>query len=333
MTRVSLIVLTFLAVGLMDLAVAILYVSPQEWAEYKTKYNKDYNGFPFSETYAQYYYIYNKKMIEKHNLLYDRGLRTYRLEVNQFTDMRFIHFNALFPEARAWTRFPDTQLPTLSTTIADSFDIRTFLTTNRIEDQGTKCNSGWAYAAVKSIEIQKAFQDPLPGPLSTQNIIDCAGRSNACHNQVPQAAFEYLTTHKQNLHLEADYRNNNELSEPDMCRPTGQFFTNLALYAKIDGSNDELIKQCVNAFYPVVVEFNPTSFEFMHYSEGIFQQPYTRRGSHFMVVVGYGHDVSLGLDYWLLQNSFGDTWGEQGVMKLLRSPGTKLSKIALVPLE
>jgi hypothetical protein len=33
-----------------------------------------------------------------------------------------------------------------------------------------------------------------------------------------------------------------------------------------------------------------------------------------------GHDSLSGLDYWVLQNSWGSQWGENGYMRVLRYP-------------
>ena len=38
---------------------------------------------------------------------------------------------------------------------------------------------------------------------------------------------------------------------------------------------------------------------------------------HFALVVGHGQTIS-GTNYWLLQNSFGNQWGEDGYVKILK---------------
>lgn len=275
-------------------------------------------------------------MIDNHNALYERGLRTYKLAINQFTDMRFIHFAALFPTAVAPTGPSHASaLPEVQPAAPRYDPITDFGISSTIADQGTKCNSGWAYSAVKAIELLQAQQTGNMSPLqlSAQNIIDCAGRATACKTQTPQTAFDYLTVYGMDLHLESDYMNNNTLAEQGMCTPSGQLVTNLANYSRITDGDDESLKAYVSGGFPVVVEFNPTSFEFMHYSEGIFQQPTTRTGSHFMVVLGYDTDTKTGMDYWLLQNSFDIHWGEMGLLKLFRSPTIKLAKNAILPTE
>lgn len=307
-----------------------------EYIYFQELYEKDYSS-PGAEALAQYYYAYNKRMIANHNALYDRGQRTFKLKENQFTDMRLIHFNALFPETTPLTTTFASEGPETIEAPPSYDPAKNFGYMFNVENQGTKCNSGWAYAAVKAMEILEAQQtgEVNPQPLSAQNIIDCAGGAKSCKNQVPQVAYDYLTQYGMDLLLESDYANNNTLAEPGMCVPKRDVMaTNLAKYSRIPDGDDEAMKRFVAAGFPVVVEFNPASFEFMHYSEGIFQPPNTRtRASHYVVVIGYDTDSVSGMDYWIIQNSFNTTWGESGLLRLQRSPTVKLAKNAIFPSE
>lgn len=297
-------------------------------------YQKVYHD-AVSESNARYYYAYNKNMIDNHNNLYDRGQKTFKLAPNQFTDMRLIHFNALFPVASPLATSYASPAPVIGTTAPPTYDPAVnFGYMFTAEDQGITCNSGWAYAAVKAIEILDAQQRGTlaPPPLSSQNIIDCSGRTTACTNQVPQTAFDYLKLYDMPLYVESDYNNNNTLTEPGMCTPRGNTAIKLAQYSILNDSDDESLRRYVGHGFPVVVEIDPTSFEFMHYSSGIYQPPTTSTtGSHFLTVRGYGKDLVSNLDYWILQNSFGTTWGEGGLIRILMSPAIKLTKNAILP--
>jgi C1A family cysteine protease len=37
-----------------------------------------------------------------------------------------------------------------------------------------------------------------------------------------------------------------------------------------------------------------------------------------VIAVGYGHDETTGLDYYLIRNSWGANWGDRGYVKLAR---------------
>ena len=316
------------------------HVSQAEWDNYKASFNKSYTNGQRSEPYARYYFAQNRKAIDAHNALYDRGQRSYRLKVNQFTDMRSKHVMQLFPPTRQPTQSNASPLPPPSGQPQPiTFDPRLELGLNvSVQDQGTVCNSGWAYATAKSVEVLLAFQmgNLRPATLSAQNLIDCAGSVSACRNQVPQVAFDYLTVHNMDLLMESDYRNDKTSEKPNMCVPSGELVTNLRAYARIPDGQDNTLRTYLANNYPAVIEFNPNSFEFMHYADGIFTPELSKKhkqGSHYMTVIGYGTDAASKLDYWLVLNSWGETWGEDGYIRIARNSNSPLAKSTLLPTE
>lgn len=58
---------------------------------------------------------------------------------------------------------------------------------------------------------------------------------------------------------------------------------------------------------------------FQSYASGVLDDPLCTRGiqpNHGVLVIGYGQEN--GKDYWLIKNSWGKEWGENGYVKLLR---------------
>lgn len=65
--------------------------------------------------------------------------------------------------------------------------------------------------------------------------------------------------------------------------------------------------------------------DFMHYKSGIYQHTeLTDRfnpfeiTNHVVMVAGYGFDSELKQKYWLVKNSWGSEWGENGYFRIMK---------------
>lgn len=71
---------------------------------------------------------------------------------------------------------------------------------------------------------------------------------------------------------------------------------------------------------PVSVAFDASNDSFRHYASGIYKEANcaTHNPDHAVLAVGYGTDAD-GDDYYILKNSWGTTWGEEGFFRMARN--------------
>ncbi|KAH8299951.1 hypothetical protein KR044_007840 [Drosophila immigrans] len=307
----------------------------QDFNDYVGEFQKSYANAA-DRNAANYYFNYHTKLIAQQNALTARGASSYNVAINQFSDIRLITFAARLPQAvYPAVSHNSTPVQTEATT-AEEFDILSEYNINvTAQNQGTLCSGSWAFAAAKAIQILNALPSTLqPMSYSAQNLIDCAGMSTACTTQVPQTAFDYLTQETGTTLIPDEEYPEHENSLQGMCVPTlAAAGIKLDTYSRIRDNDDAALMRYISSSIPVIIEYNPATFGFMHYSSGVYVPPASARASssQFLVVVGYGHDTATNLDYWLCLNSFGETWGENGFIKIVRNSAQPITKGAIFP--
>jgi hypothetical protein len=94
---------------------------------------------------------------------------------------------------------------------------------------------------------------------------------------------------------------------------------------------EDLMKNVV-AIQPIAVLIEAGGDNWHHYKSGIYNGPCGTKFNHVVTIVGYGKQGRD--DYWLIKNSWGANWGDQGFIKMKRNfPGKPegLCGIALQP--
>lgn len=192
-----------------------------------------------------------------------------------------------------------------------------------------------------SLEGQHFRKTGILVPLSEQNLIDCSSKygNNGCDGGVMNLAFEYI---KENKGL------NTEQSYPYEAMVNGFFFifsypynilNTMLLICKfylqngqcrynrentagavdkgfidIPIGHEDALADAVATVGPVSVGIDASSYKFQFYREGVYYNPDECNSEildHAALVVGYGTNSEKG-DYWIVKNSWGTTWGEQG---------------------
>ncbi|KAE8695947.1 Cysteine proteinase COT44 [Hibiscus syriacus] len=92
--------------------------------------------------------------------------------------------------------------------------------------------------------------------------------------------------------------------------------------------NDENALKKVVAHRPVSVTIEAGGRAFQLYESGVFNGYCGSALDHGVFIVGYGSDNN-GQDYWIVRNSWGSTWGENGYIKMEHNVNANTGKCGI----
>ena len=333
--------LLFVAVVATAQAVSFFELVKEEWTTFKAEHNKNYNS-DIEEKFRMKIYMDNKQKIAKHNANYEMKKVSYKMKMNKYGDMlrhEFINavngfnnsINARLgsqsqPVGAAYIEPANVKVPA-------AVDWRPQGAVTKVKDQG-HCGSCWAFSATGSLEGQHFRRTGVLVSLSEQNLIDCSGKygNNGCNGGLMDQAFQYI---KDNRGVDTEITYPYE-GEDDKCRynmrNTGASDVG---FVDIPEGDEEKLKSAVATVGPVSVAIDASLQSFQFYSEGIYDEPECSSESldHGVLVVGYGTDENE-QDYWLVKNSWGPKWGDNGYVKMSRNKNNQcgIASMASYPL-
>ena len=204
----------------------------------------------------------------------------------------------------------------------ESIDWRTKGVVTPIKDQGN-CASGWAFATAQAQESAIAIASQDLCDISSSNLIDCATYCDGCSGGFSYQAFDYVIDHQNGLFMRlADYPDTQAQGSCQFNAEKG--FAAVSGYTvSCDGDERALVAMCNSGVLAVSVDASLNSF--MLYQSGIYSDEQCSRilPNAQVGVVGYG---TADQDYWIIRNSVGTAWGEDGYMRMLR--GSNMCGIA-----
>ena len=180
------------------------------------------------------------------------------------------------------------------------------------------CGSCWAFAVVGTVEAAFSIAGGDMLDLSEQQLVDCDKGNNGCNGGWMTDAYKHLK--KAGTILESDYPYQ---ARRQSCQESSK---NKVDYT-VDGwnqiswnSQDSLASAVEKGTVSVAVDAG----NWHQYDSGIINDRSWCNGqvNHAVVVVGYGTDSATGLDYWLVRNSWGTSWGEDGYIRIQKTSGS-----------
>jgi len=210
---------------------------------------------------------------------------------------------------------PDVDLP-------DHFDWRDHNAVTPVKNQGM-CGSCWAFSVTGNVEGQNAIKNGELVSLSEQELVDCDKRDLGCNGGLMENAYETLLEIG-GLESEEEYGYD---GEDEACK-----FNRTKVVTRVSGGveisqNETQMAQWLLKNGPISIGLNAFAMQF--YMGGV-SHPFSflcdpSGIDHGVLIVGFGvHETEFlhrVQPYWIIKNSWGPSWGEQGYYRLYRGEG------------
>ncbi|KAL7719995.1 Cysteine proteinase 3 [Entamoeba marina] len=216
--------------------------------------------------------------------------------------------------------------------IPSSIDWRESGIVTPIRDQES-CGSCYVFGAFASLESRLLLQgserytvDDLD--LSEQQVVDCSLLSSGCNGGTMNAVFEYVI--KKGVM--------DEISYPYVAVQSHCSYNKNAQRVTMDHfettelSETALVEAIAEGPVSVCIDSSQSSFQF--YKSGVYDEPKcsNKKLNHCVGAVGYG-TTSDGDDYYIVKNSWGSSWGDEGYILMSRNKNNQcgIATSALIP--
>ncbi|XP_061838845.1 cathepsin S-like [Nerophis lumbriciformis] len=289
----------------------------EHWALWKKTHGKWYRGEP-EERHRRGLWEKNLMMITLHNLEASMGAHSFQLGMNTLGDMTP---DEIRQSLASLTPPPEPQRQSesmwSSVNVPASVDWRDKGWVTRVKNQGA-CGSCWAFSAVGALEGQLARTTGRLVDLSPQNLMDCSGKygNRGCNGGFTARAFQYVIDN-QGIDSDASYPYTGRQGKGCLYSPAHRAANCSARHFLPRGDEDTL-QRVVAALGPISVSIDASGRKFAFYKSGVYDDAScTQKTNHAVLVVGYG--TLNGEDYWLVKNSWGLKFGEEGYIRMARN--------------
>ncbi|XP_050667715.1 uncharacterized protein LOC126967282 [Leptidea sinapis] len=197
--------------------------------------------------------------------------------------------------------------------VPDSFDWRDKNVVTPVKNQGA-CGSCWAFSCIGSVESQYAIKNQRLALFSEQQLVDCDDRSFGCAGSMG-IDYPFLYLMEKGGLLESDYP---YIGMDGVCQ-----YKQEKVQVKLSGCRSLVVNGDEEKLKALIYKYGPASIavaasELKSYRGGIVSDYtcYDYSVNHAVLLVGYGSEG--GVPYWIVKNSWGSEWGENGFFRMQR---------------
>jgi len=285
-----------------------------------------FNNFviKYNKVYLSYTEYSNRFIIFKENLAIMNEMNSKETSaiygITKYSDLSPSEFKAKYLTHKRNSNTPLNyiNIPT-SSDIPQSFDWRDKGAVTPVKDQG-QCGSCWAFSATEAIESQWFLAGHTLTSLAPQQIVDCdQGRGDeGCEGGDTPTAYEYVIS-AGGMETETEYP---YTAEDQTCQfKSSDVVAKISNWTYITTTKNEtemMVKIISTAPYSICVDASSWQF----YLGGVVQDFCGTDLDHCVMITGFEDYETWDfqtLPIWLIRNSWGEDWGENGYIYVERN--------------
>ena len=194
--------------------------------------------------------------------------------------------------------------------LEDSIDWRAKGAVTDVKNQG-QCGSCWAFSTTGAVEGSMFLAYGQLQSYSEQQLVDCSKDGNeGCNGGLMDTAFKYIETNPLNTEFLYPYTGVDGYCQYVASKGEGKVksFKDVSQ----DTSGSQLKAALAKGPVSVAIEADQLAFQF--YTSGVITSGCGTNLDHGVLAVGYGTED--GQEYFLVKNSWGASWGDEGYVKI-----------------
>jgi len=289
------------------------------WKEWKNTFSSRLFTVDKKDSLRRKQFRLNLGKIKHQNALNDAGLSGYRLGVNQFSDLSEEEFKKAVGLDRPLKHDMNRKdPPTLDTeSVPSSIDWRTHGAVTPVKNQAN-CGSCWSFGTTGAVEGAVFVATGQLVSLSEKQLVDCSTQNDGCDGGLIDWAMEYIVKNG-GLDSEEDYPYEPRDGRCDHMKER-KHSASISGYEDVRrGSATDLVAALASVPVGVAIEADTSIFQ--QYRTGVIDN-YSCGTSidHAVLAVGYtATNDSRHPNAFIVKNSWGPTWGDNGYVYISRS--------------
>lgn len=260
-------------------------------------------------------YLQNLRLVKMHNSNPDNP---FKVSLNQFAALTPSEYKQMLGFKPKSSYFNDSKKirKEINHKTTANLDWRDKGVVNTIKNQYL-CGSCWAFSAIQAAESAYAISTGTLLSFSEQNLVDCVTLCHGCSGGLMTDAYNYVINHqggKFNTESEYWYVSFQESCYFDKYEKVGS----ISDYIKISKGDEDDLAIKIETYGPAAVAVDASSVWFQLYFSGIYDNSDCSSSNldHGVGCVGFGEES--GTRYWIVRNSWGSLWGENGYIRMIR---------------